>query len=200
MAERRWTTRQRANRVKCPHDHPLNIAHYSPARWSMPQGHGGSRRVGLLCAEAMAMSKQTYAEKLKDPRWQRKRLEILERDRWTCQGCGDTKSTLHVHHCWYDPQRKTEPWEYENRSLRTLCEQCHEGEREQLFAVLDDLAMMLRQGGCLSGDIHDLCQFILSAADLPSRIFDLHLVDWSDITRLASKALEGEGDSQAVAP
>ena len=43
-----------------------------------------------------------YAEKLKDPRWQKKRLEILERDAWVCQKCFDTKSTLHVHHRIYN--------------------------------------------------------------------------------------------------
>ena len=30
-----------------------------------------------------------YSEKLKDPRWQKKRLEILERDNFRCQYCGD---------------------------------------------------------------------------------------------------------------
>lgn len=31
------------------------------------------------------MTDKTYAEKLKDPRWQKRRLEIFERDDWTCQ-------------------------------------------------------------------------------------------------------------------
>jgi len=38
--------------------------------------------------------KVTYAEKLKDPRWQKKRLEIMERDEWTCQWCVDSESPL----------------------------------------------------------------------------------------------------------
>ncbi len=29
----------------------------------------------------------TYAEQLKDPRWQKRRLEILQRDEWRCL-CG----------------------------------------------------------------------------------------------------------------
>jgi len=31
------------------------------------------------------MAKLTYSEKLKDPRWQKKRLEILSRDNFTCE-------------------------------------------------------------------------------------------------------------------
>ena len=42
-----------------------------------------------------------YAEKFKDPRWQKKRLEILERDDFSCRVCYDASNTLHVHHCFY---------------------------------------------------------------------------------------------------
>ena len=66
---------------------------------------------------------KTYWEKLQDPRWQRKRLEILQRDEFTCLKCGSTKDTLHVHHGYYE--RNTEPWEYPDDSLHTLCECCH---------------------------------------------------------------------------
>lgn len=66
----------------------------------------------------------SYSEKLKDPRWQRKRLEVLHRDDFTCLDCGDNESTLHVHHCLYISSH--EPWDYENDELRTLCETCHD--------------------------------------------------------------------------
>lgn len=65
-----------------------------------------------------------YSEKLKDPRWQRKRLEVLSRDNWKCINCGDDKSTLHVHHEKY----KGEPWEIDNSKLKTVCYKCHELE------------------------------------------------------------------------
>jgi len=65
----------------------------------------------------------TYKEKLKNPRWQKKRLEILERDNWECQNCGETKKTLCVHHRTYFLNR--DPWEYENKIFITLCEDCH---------------------------------------------------------------------------
>ncbi len=66
----------------------------------------------------------TYAEKLKDPRWQRKRLDILNRDDFTCRICNDTKSTLHVHHEKYF--KNTEPWDYHDDNFKTLCNTCHE--------------------------------------------------------------------------
>ena len=30
-----------------------------------------------------------YSEQLKSPKWQKKRLEIMQRDKFTCQLCGD---------------------------------------------------------------------------------------------------------------
>lgn len=71
------------------------------------------------------MAKNTaYAESLKDPRWQKKRLEILDRDSFTCSICDDTTSTLYVHHKYYIVGRL--PWEYPNFCYATLCGVCHD--------------------------------------------------------------------------
>lgn len=70
----------------------------------------------------------TYSEKLKDPRWQKKRLEILKRDDFTCQWCGDKANTLHVHHLEYHKGR--DPWNYDDDCLITLCVNCHECEAD----------------------------------------------------------------------
>jgi len=63
-----------------------------------------------------------YKEKLKSPKWQKKRLEILNRDQFTCQYCGDTETTLQVHHKKYTK----EPWDAPNEDLITTCEHCHQ--------------------------------------------------------------------------
>jgi hypothetical protein len=76
------------------------------------------------------MATKTYAEKLKDPRWQRKRLEILERDIWMCSNCGDNEKTLHVHHRLYD-KKYSDPWDYPSELLITLCEDCHKSESQE---------------------------------------------------------------------
>ena len=65
----------------------------------------------------------TYSEKLKDPQWQRKRLEILNRDGWKCRYCESSKTTLHVHHRYYVSGR--EPWNYPDWCFVTVCEECH---------------------------------------------------------------------------
>lgn len=69
------------------------------------------------------MKTKSYSAKLKDPRWQRKRLEVMERDKFTCQICGDTETSLQVHHIKY--QKGKEPWDYPNDLLVTLCKHCH---------------------------------------------------------------------------
>lgn len=71
------------------------------------------------------MKKQlSYSDLLKDPRWQKKRLQILQRDNFKCRSCDDDSKTLHVHHTLYDTELL--PWEYANDDLITLCETCHD--------------------------------------------------------------------------
>ncbi len=64
-----------------------------------------------------------YADKLKNPKWQKKRLEILQRDGFECQFCKSTENTLHVHHDLYAKGR--EPWDYPDSIFKTLCYKCH---------------------------------------------------------------------------
>lgn len=63
-----------------------------------------------------------YSEKLKDPRWQKKRLEVMQRDGFACVYCGDEKTTLNVHHTKY----KGNPWDSPLKDLECVCEHCHE--------------------------------------------------------------------------
>ena len=65
---------------------------------------------------------KTYSDKLKHPKWQRKRLEILNRDNFKCTLCNDKETELHVHHEKYE---KGEPWDINNKYLTTLCKHCH---------------------------------------------------------------------------
>lgn len=72
----------------------------------------------------------TYAEKLKDPRWQKMRLKVLERDEFECSLCKSAENTLHVHHRYYEKGKC--PWEYPEDSLQTLCSECHEQTEKAL--------------------------------------------------------------------
>jgi hypothetical protein len=67
-----------------------------------------------------------YAQKLKDPRWQRLRLKAMERDGFKCMCCGATDKTLNVNHLEY----VGEPWECDLDKLETLCEPCHRRRRK----------------------------------------------------------------------
>lgn len=65
----------------------------------------------------------TYQEQLRHPKWQKKRLEIMEENNFTCQNCGSTEKTLNVHHGYYE--KGLFAWEYPDSSLHCLCEICH---------------------------------------------------------------------------
>ena len=91
-----------------------------------------------------------YSEKLRDPRWQRKRLEIMRRDDFECRLCADKESTLHVHHLRYE--RSADPWDYPDTSLVTLCEECHEELHVMQFG--ERMLEALVAGGINLGELH----------------------------------------------
>lgn len=78
----------------------------------------------------------TYQEKLLDPRWQKRKSEIYQRDNFTCQDCGSQSKTLHAHHLWYQP--KKDPWDYPDIALLTLCDDCHKSRHDNEL-VFDQL-------------------------------------------------------------
>ena len=86
----------------------------------------------------------TYSQKLKDPRWQKTRLRVLERDNFTCICCESKQKQLHVHHCYYVSKR--EPWDYNLNTLVSLCADCHKSTGE------------------LVGPAHDICMVFEGAA------------------------------------
>ena len=73
---------------------------------------------------------KSYNDKLKDPRWQKKRLVVMQRDNFACKSCYDHESTLHVHHVKY--LKSYDPWDYPDDYMITLCDECH-AEWHRLF-------------------------------------------------------------------
>ena len=82
--------------------------------------------------------KSAYAQKLRDPRWQKKRLEVMQENEFSCEICGDDSSTLNVHHKQY--LKGFEPWEYHARQLACLCESCHE-ETHKMHDILNHVCI-----------------------------------------------------------
>lgn len=66
--------------------------------------------------------KPSYKDLLKKPQWQRKRLEIMNRDNFACKYCGDDENELQIHHLKYNGL----PWEANSEDLVTCCRHCHE--------------------------------------------------------------------------
>lgn len=95
-----------------------------------------------------------YSMKLKNPKWQRRKAEIMLRDNFTCQICGDTETTLNVHHIRYVKGR--EPWEYEDNELITLCEKCH--EKRKSFEDINRRTIALLSLGIMKEEIIGLLQ------------------------------------------
>lgn len=82
----------------------------------------------------------TYQEQLKHPKWQQKRLEVLEANEFTCSSCGSKDKQLHVHHPRYKKGAKI--WEYEDGELECLCVDCHSQDHEIMELINDGLAQL----------------------------------------------------------
>ena len=96
------------------------------------------------------MDNLSYKEQYLNPKWQKRRLEILQRDEFKCHMCGSDEKTLHVHHIRYENGRKV--WEYDDLELITLCDPCHDLEHwrdTQLQKGFDEL----RKIGVLNHEI-----------------------------------------------
>lgn len=103
-----------------------------------------------------------YSEKLLDTRWQKKRLEILSRDEFTCKMCGDSEETLHVHHIAY---KSYNPWETENNLLITLCKSCHEIEDKVFKEKSKALIEIIKYRGITSVGMDGLIKIFSTKVD-----------------------------------
>lgn len=143
-------------------------------------------------------AKEAYLAKLRDPRWQKMRLQVLERDEWTCRRCFDSQSTLHVHHRWYTSGH--DPWEYPMAALVTLCVSCHEEEGILTTDYSHDLVLMLKRRGAMGYAFAGLCN-----AFSPDDAVQLDEYDWCVLAHaigalLTDHSIVGGGDwSRAIA-
>ena len=83
----------------------------------------------------------SYREKLRLPQWQKKRLEVMLRDNFSCVRCGDNKISLNVHHKSYEWGK--EPWDYPLENFETLCEPCHENHHSPKEEVRKPISIYL---------------------------------------------------------
>jgi hypothetical protein len=135
----------------------------------------------------------TYSEKLKDPRWQKKRLEILNRDEWNCRFCGEEEKTLHVHHISYFG----DPWEAPDKMLITLCKECHQKEDKSFITQGERLIKILKKSGFTSRELHWLADCLQKNPetywadnDLIFDVFEYILSDNKLILKLADDSVK----------
>ncbi len=108
------------------------------------------------------MSNPSYSKLLRDPRWQRRRLEIQDRDKWACRRCSSTTKTFNVHHLYYESGMK--PWEYPEWSLVTLCEDCHADEERFKTQADWNLVASFRRLGAHNSNMDKLAQMLAEIA------------------------------------
>lgn len=147
-----------------------------------------------------------FFEKYKDPRWQKKRLEIMEKSDFSCDNCGEDSETLAVHHKYYIADN--DPWDYKDEVFITYCENCHDEEHKskkefevmlktmKLIFTFEELSEILRGilSECNSRDRSDLSDpdiiptdYIVKGvgsgklAELGKNVFDEKLAYYSKI-------------------
>lgn len=113
------------------------------------------------------MASELYRRQLANPLWQKKRLEIFERDKFTCQHCNSTSKELHVHHKYYLP---ISAWQYKDDCYITLCYECHEIEENGMKIIKEWINDTLRINGFMSHDLHDLHMILMDMS--PERMHE----------------------------
>ena len=145
---------------------------------------------GALLLINIIMAVKSYSEKLKDPRWQKKRLSILERDKWKCRSCLSGESTLHVHHMFYEKGR--EPWEAEDHSLMTLCENCHLFETQEMYGETKRFMESFKRHGVIAAQLWCITKRMEEkpTTDNIAGMFHYMLMDEDTFAILKSRYLE----------
>ncbi|STC97856.1 MULTISPECIES: HNH endonuclease [Elizabethkingia] len=128
-------------------------------------------------------NKKLYLEKLKDPRWQKKRLEVLNRDEFTCMSCYSSDKTLHVHHFNY---KGIDPWDTPTEELITLCEDCHKIETHASKEAENRLLIAIRSKGFFARHIVKLAKGFenLDMFDEPAGVAHVLMLCLSDNTKM----------------
>lgn len=109
-----------------------------------------------------------YKQQLKHPNWQKKRLEILNRDNFTCQACGSGNKTLNIHHLYYADNCNV--WDYENEALLTLCEDCHKREEREMKQEIVNLIESVKMSCIPSYYLRCLISAIRSFQNKPEEL------------------------------
>jgi 5-methylcytosine-specific restriction endonuclease McrA len=93
------------------------------ALWNAKKAASWKTKRTTLLAEKEALRRGwlvKYNAYLQGDEWRAKRVLVLRRADWTCEGCGNARATQ-VHHTTYDHAGNEFLWE-----LVAVCDECHE--------------------------------------------------------------------------
>jgi len=128
-----------------------------------------------------------YAERLKHPKWQRRRLQIMSAADWKCVRCQAADQPLNVHHKLY--RDGAEPWEYADDELVCLCEQCHENEHRDVFTRAEVLKLI---ESALAGAAKKFDDLLARNNEFYDRLFGEHFELLRVVDELRLKLLPAE--------
>ena len=138
-----------------------------------------------LTGDAMS---DAFFDQYRDPRWQKKRLDVFERDVFACTECGARDKPLHAHHRRYI--RGAPVWAYKAFMLLTLCEDCHEAVHAGDMWLDEWLGIVLRQlAPNLDGlrNLQDLFHLIGGDVDLPVQMSQM---EWESMLHALEDVFE----------
>jgi hypothetical protein len=142
----------------------------------------------------------SYSDLLRDPRWQRKRLEVMQRAGFACELCGDTRTTLNVHHTQY--VRGRDPWDYPAAELRCLCEPCHGREHGVEAAPTHRETIKARAGVQARQAEYDLVRILVQEPRFLPEVLEQIEPAWVTtpaLRRILSALLQYESDLDRLA-
>ena len=88
----------------------------------------------------------TYAQQLRHPKWEQRRLQVIEKAGSRCECCGNfgindgetSEVRFEIHHGYYTPGLMA--WEYPDDVLYCLCPECHKDVQESMERAQYELA------------------------------------------------------------
>jgi len=144
--------------------------------------------------------KSKYSKKYLDPKWQKFRLQVFERDNFKCVRCNSSEHTLHAHHTFYHDV-DADPWDYNLESVLTLCEYCHAEEHRHVKSANYQLMQSLNATGISYKDkIKLMTAFSIVRDKLPEDYWDVVVLFFMDFRfyEIAKKLLYAENQEEIV--
>lgn len=128
----------------------------------------------MKAAAEILGNKQTYTALLNTDEWRAFARVIRKQRGGACECCRQSNKELHVHHFFYDPNKK--PWEANGANVIVLCRECHTELHKQLQSFRRYVFRFMNPGqfrvlnGALAVGLtrHNPLEFVYAVAEMAS--------------------------------